>query len=85
MYTKFWLKPDEMSPLRRPRRRWKDIIRMDFKRNSFVVEWIHLALDRDHWRGLVNTGSMKCGEFLAMYVTIRFSRNTLLHGVGGCT
>jgi hypothetical protein len=44
-----------------------------------VVDWIHLAQDRDQWRTLVNT--IMIGDFLTGWVTISFSRRTLLHGV----
>jgi hypothetical protein len=39
-------KPEVKRPLGRPRRRWKDNIRMG---------WIDLAQDRNQWRALVNT------------------------------
>jgi hypothetical protein len=43
-------------PLGRPRRRWEDNIKMDLREIGFVVvDWIHLAQDRDRWRDLVNT------------------------------
>jgi hypothetical protein len=49
-------KPEERKPLGRPRRRWEDNIRMDFREIAWgTVDWMHLALDRDQWRGLVNT------------------------------
>jgi hypothetical protein len=49
-------KPKEKRPLGRPRRRWKDNIRMDLKRIRWGgMDWIDLAQDRDHWRALVNT------------------------------
>jgi hypothetical protein len=42
-------------PLRRPRRRWEDNIRMDFQEVGFGCEdWIGLAQDRDRWRVLVS-------------------------------
>jgi hypothetical protein len=48
-------KPEGKSPLTRPRRRWKDGIKMDLGEIGWGgVEWIHLAQDRDHWRTLVN-------------------------------
>jgi hypothetical protein len=49
-------KPEVKKPLERPRRRWKDNIRMDIKEigwEGFV--WVYLAQDRDQWRTLVNT------------------------------
>jgi hypothetical protein len=43
-------------PLGRPRHRWEDNIKMDLREIGFgVVDWIHLAQDRDRWRALVNT------------------------------
>jgi hypothetical protein len=43
-------KPEEKSPLGRPRRRWVNNIKVDLR-----VDWIELAQDRDQWRALVNT------------------------------
>jgi hypothetical protein len=45
-------KSEGKRPLERPRRRWKDGIRMDLR--EIGVEWIHLAQDRDRWRAVVN-------------------------------
>jgi hypothetical protein len=43
-------------PFGRPRRRWKDNIRMDLEKIGWEsVDWIHLSQDRDQWRALVNT------------------------------
>jgi hypothetical protein len=43
-------------PLRRPRCRWIDNIRMDRREIGWEgVDWIHLAQDRDQWRAVVNT------------------------------
>jgi hypothetical protein len=49
-------KPEEERRLGRPRRRWKDGIRMDLREIGLrSVEWIQLAQDRGRWRALVNT------------------------------
>ena len=49
------LKPEEMKPLARPRRRWEDTIKMDVKEvGCRGMNWIWLAQDRNSWRGLVN-------------------------------
>ena len=48
-------KPEVKRPLGRPRRRWKDNIRMDLQEvGCGGVDWIELAEDRDRWRALVN-------------------------------
>jgi hypothetical protein len=42
-------------PLRRPRRRWVDSVKMDFREIGWGgMDWIDLAQDRNHWRALVN-------------------------------
>jgi hypothetical protein len=41
-------------PLRRPRRRWEDNIKMDLQEMGWSMDWIELAQDRDRWRALVN-------------------------------
>ena len=42
-------------PLGRPRRRWKDNIKMDLHDvGCGGMEWIELAKDRDRWRALMN-------------------------------
>jgi hypothetical protein len=49
-------KPEEKSPLGRPRRRWVDNIKMDLREiGRDGVDWIDTAQDRDQWRALVNT------------------------------
>jgi hypothetical protein len=49
-------KPEGKRPLRRPRRRWEDTIKMDLREiGCGGMEWIDLAQDRDQWRALVNT------------------------------
>jgi len=48
-------KPEGRRPLRRPRRRWVDYIRMDLQEvECGYMEWIGLAQDRDRWRTLVS-------------------------------
>jgi hypothetical protein len=42
-------------PLRRPRHRWEDGIRLDLREIGLGgVDWIRLAQDRDRWRAVVN-------------------------------
>jgi hypothetical protein len=49
-------KPEGRRPLRRPRCRWVDNIRMDLVEvGCGDVDWIRLAQDRDRWRALVNS------------------------------
>ena len=49
-------KPEGKRPLRRPRRRWEDNIKMDFEEVGRGCEdWMGLAEDRDRWRALVST------------------------------
>ena len=48
-------KPEGRRPLRRPRRRWVDNIRMDLLEvGCGYMDWIGLAQDRDRWRMLVS-------------------------------
>jgi hypothetical protein len=48
-------KPEGRRPLRRPRRRLVDNIRMDLVKVRWGdVDWIGLAQDRDRWRAVVN-------------------------------
>jgi hypothetical protein len=47
---------EEKRPLRRPRRRWKNNIRMDLREIRWeVLNWINLAQLRDQWRAFGNT------------------------------
>ena len=49
-------KPEGKRPVGRPRRRWKDNIKMDLQEvECGGVDWIELAQDRDRWWALVNT------------------------------
>jgi hypothetical protein len=48
-------KPEGKRPLRRPRHRWKDGIKMDLREIGLgVVEWIQPAQDRDRWQAVMN-------------------------------
>ena len=48
-------KPKGKRTLGRPRRRWKDNIKMDLQELGYgSMYWIDLAQDRDRWRALVN-------------------------------
>jgi hypothetical protein len=49
-------KPEGKRPLRRPRHRWVDNIKMDLVEIGWGdVDWIGLTQDRDKWRALVNS------------------------------
>jgi hypothetical protein len=80
-------KHERNRPLRRPKRRWEDNIKMDLQEVGWGgMDWIDLAQDRDRWRAVVNA-VMKlgvpysAGNFLSSWGTIRFSRRTLFLGV----
>jgi hypothetical protein len=48
-------KPTGKRPLGRPRPRWEDNIRMDFKEIGINTRnWVDLTQDKDYWRVLVN-------------------------------
>ena len=48
-------KPEGRRPLRRPRRRWVDNIRIELQEvGCWYMYWIGLAQDRDRWRTLVS-------------------------------
>ena len=47
-------KPEGKRPLGRPRRRWKDNIKMSLREVGGVGDWLELAQGRDRWRALVN-------------------------------
>jgi hypothetical protein len=49
-------KPEGNRPLGRPRRKWKNNVKIDVRGIGWgVMDWIDLAKDRDQWRALVNT------------------------------
>jgi hypothetical protein len=48
-------KPEGKRPLRRPRHRWEDNIKMDLQEVGYgCMDWIELAQDRHGWQVLVN-------------------------------
>jgi hypothetical protein len=48
-------KPEGRRPLRRPRRRWEDGVRMDLREICLgCVDWIRLSQDRNLWRAVVS-------------------------------
>jgi len=49
-------KPEGKRPLRRPRPRWENNIKMDLQEvGGDCGDWMELAQDRDRWRALVST------------------------------
>jgi hypothetical protein len=49
-------KPEGERPLRRPRCRWEDNIKMDVQEvGGARGDWMELAQDRDRWQALVST------------------------------
>jgi hypothetical protein len=49
-------KPEGKRPLGRPRRRWKDNIKMALQEvGGALGDWMELAQDRDGWRALLST------------------------------
>jgi hypothetical protein len=55
-YRIFVGKPEGKRPLRTPRRRWVDNIKMDLRDKGWDrMNSIDLAQDRDLWKALVNT------------------------------
>ena len=80
-------KPEGKRPLGRPRRRWKDNIKMDLQEvGGDCEDWMELAQDRDRWRALVSTVmNLRVPKIRGISrlaaETVSFSRRTLLHGV----
>jgi hypothetical protein len=47
-------KPEGKRPLRRPRRKWVENIKMDLGEIGWgIIDWIGLSQDRDKWKALV--------------------------------
>jgi hypothetical protein len=63
-------KTEGKRPLRRPRRRWENNIRMGIREVEWEgVDWMYTAQDRDQWLVVVNTVmnlrvQQKAGNFL---------------------
>jgi hypothetical protein len=48
-------KPEEKTPLERPRHRWEDNIKMDLREIGWEgADWMHLAEDKGQWWDLLN-------------------------------
>jgi hypothetical protein len=79
--------PEGKNPLGRPKRRWEDNIRTDLREMWWEdMECIHLAQDRHQWQVLLYKVMnlrvpWKAENFLTSWVTVSFSRRTLLHDV----
>ena len=55
VYRVWWGKPEGKRPLRRPRTRWDDNIKLDLQEvGCRGLDWNELAQDRDRWRAVVN-------------------------------
>jgi hypothetical protein len=46
--------PKSIRLLRRTKRRWRDNIKTNFKKNTVGVDRIHMVLNEDQWRNLVS-------------------------------
>jgi hypothetical protein len=69
-------KPEGKRPLRRPRHRWIDNIKMDLLEMGLsVLDWIGLAQDRYRWRALVNA---------VMNLRVRYNAGKLSSGCTTC-
>ena len=48
-------RPEENTPLGRPRRGWEDNIKMEVQEPGWgAMNWINLTKNRDKWRAVVN-------------------------------
>jgi hypothetical protein len=55
MYRVLVGKPEGKRPLRRPRHKWEDNIKVDVQEvGCGGIDWIDLVQDRDTWRAVVN-------------------------------
>jgi hypothetical protein len=54
-YSNFVGKPEGKRSLGRRRYRWEDNIKMSLRETGWgIVDWMHLAQDRDKWQTVVN-------------------------------
>jgi hypothetical protein len=80
-------KPEGKRPLRRPRRRWVDNIRMDLGEVGWGdVDWIGLAQDRNRPKALVNSafnfrGPSNAVKLSSGLISGGLSNNAQLHRV----
>jgi hypothetical protein len=55
VYRVLVLEPEGRRPVGRTRRRWESNIKNDFREVGWgVMDWIHLAQERDRWQAFVN-------------------------------
>jgi hypothetical protein len=55
VYKVFMGRPKGKRPPWRPKHRWENGIRMDFRETGWEgVEWVQLAQDREQWQAVVN-------------------------------
>jgi hypothetical protein len=82
-------KPEGKRPLRKPRRRWVDTIKMVLVETGWGgMDWLDLAQDRDQWRALINAVMSlrvpkNVGRFLSSRATGGFSGRAELCGIYG--
>jgi hypothetical protein len=87
IYYCAWRKPEWERQLGRSRSRWEDNMRMNLREiGSEGLDWSHLSQVRDQWRALINMimnfrVPWKAGNIFTSWVTIGFSRKTLLRWV----
>ena len=69
----YLVKPTGKRPLRRPRRRWEDNIRMDLKEIGINAgNWVDSVQDRDYCRALVNAALNLRVPYRSFYVSLGF-------------
>jgi hypothetical protein len=79
-------KPKGKRLLKRPRRAWMDVIRMDLVEIEWGgMDWIGLDQDRKRWRALVNAVMnlrvlQNSGKFSSGFTTRGLSNRIQLHG-----
>jgi hypothetical protein len=56
--------PEGKRPLGKPRHRWEDNVKIDFREIGLgCMDWIHLAQVRDQWNALVNIEPTDCIKY----------------------